>query len=103
MAYADLPPIRVDADGEHWGVKAGSARAEAQRIPLLSEVLACIPAEKPLIIEFKQKEEVRHDGLGVLGSGGWVGIGHTRHLITNAWFTLPTNTNKNTGFDPQGV
>lgn len=58
MAFADLPAIRVDQDGEHWGVTAAN-RGEAQRIPLLSEVLACIPVDKPLIIEFKQKEEVR--------------------------------------------
>ncbi len=57
LAYADLPPIRVDKKGEHWGVTAANRR-EAQRIPLLSEVLAVVPVEQPMIIEFKQKDEV---------------------------------------------
>lgn len=57
LSYADLPPIRVDEEGDHWGVTAAN-RSEAQRIPLLSEVLAVIPIDTVMIIEFKQKDEV---------------------------------------------
>jgi glycerophosphoryl diester phosphodiesterase len=57
LAYADLPPIRVD-EKEHWGITAAN-RLEAQRIPLLSEVLEVVPRAQLLIIEFKQKDEVR--------------------------------------------
>lgn len=58
FAYADLPPIRLDEKGEHWGVTAVNRR-EALHIPLLSEVLAVVPTETAMIIEFKQKDEVR--------------------------------------------
>lgn len=71
MAYADLPAIHVDQDGEHWGVTAAN-RGEAQRIPLLSELLACIPLDKPLIIEFKQKEEVRYNVVRVRVDDGGI-------------------------------
>lgn len=69
LAHADLPPIRVDEGGEHWGVTAANRR-EAQRIPLLSEVLVAVPKDTPMIIEFKQKDEV--SGRGSI-EDGWEG------------------------------
>jgi glycerophosphoryl diester phosphodiesterase len=56
FAYADLPPIRVDAE-HHHGV-GDHNRALASRIPLFEEVLAVVPPHLTVIVEFKQNHEV---------------------------------------------
>jgi len=62
LNYDELPKICVEAE-RHWAVHAKN-RKHACRIPLFSEVLALVPADKLMIVEVKQRDPVSESGNG---------------------------------------
>lgn len=64
LNYEELPAICMDTE-KHWAVHAKN-RKHACRIPLFSEVLALVPADKLMIVEVKQRDPVSKSRNGKL-------------------------------------